>query len=69
MISTESPFITRVDMGLKMLMTITEGTEEFVSRSRHCYGHLIFQRFKNKCIYLTLDAVGYPDFFPPRSLF
>lgn len=56
-------------MGLKMLMTITEGTEEFVSRSRHCYGHLIFQRFKNKCIYLTLDAVGYPDFFPPRSLF
>jgi len=42
MTNTESPFITRVDMGLKMLMTITEGTEEFVSRSGHCYGHLIF---------------------------
>lgn len=53
MTNSESPFITRVDMGLKMLMTImVGGTKEFVSRLR------TLGCFHSGYIYLTLDVVG-----------
>jgi len=61
MTNTEFPFITRVDMGLMIPMTImAQGIEELASKSRCFYG--LLTAFIT-VVYLTLDVVGcWPNF-------
>jgi len=64
MTNTEFPFITRVDMGLMIPMTITaQDIEELASRTRCFYG--LFLTAFITVVYLTLDVVGcWPIFLP-----